>query len=327
MSSSTEPRLTLRSALALALAGCVWAAPAAQACDSASCSLLTRGESGLLPKKRFRLDFSFGRSDQSVLLRGSQEVDEVFRPRVFLERGTVIPGFHRDIDGYDQTVQADGTYGLSARVNLVASVPLAVWHSHEVAHGSIAQEYGTVGIGDTLVGVRWALRPRALVGGFSVKLPTGRYDIGGEFRGGIQDPTLQPGTGATDFVGSLQYSWKIPWRMGAAVAASYQVTTTNDLEYRFGNQLIATAGVSRPISARLAASLQAKLFHQDRNLYRGIGVPSTGSTMVYVTPGLRFSTPGRVSLYAFLLLIPYRHVNEAQLAPRAAVLTGLSKVF
>jgi hypothetical protein len=40
------------------------------------------------------------------------------------------------------------------------------------------------------------------------------------------------------------------------------------------------------------------------------------------------SRPRGVSfLYAFLLLVPYRHVNEVQLAPRAAVLTGLSKVF
>jgi hypothetical protein len=327
MLPSTEPNRTLRSALALVLVGCVWAGSPAEACDSASCSLLTRGESGLLPKKRFRLDFSFGYSDQSVLLRGGQEVEDVFRPRVFLERGTVIPGFHRDIDGYDQAVQADGTYGLSTRVNLQASVPLAVWHSHQVSHGSVEQEYGTVGVGDALVGVRWALRPRTLVAGFSVKLPTGRYDIGGEFRGGIQDPTLQPGTGATDFVGSLQYSWKVPWRLGAAVAASYQATTTNDLEYRFGNQLIATAGVSRPISERLSASLQGKLFHQDRNQYRGVGVPSTGSTLVYITPGLRFSAPSRVTLYAFLLFAPYRYVNEAQLAPRVAVLTGLSKVF
>ncbi len=327
MSPSTRPRRTLHPVLALALVGCVWSGPAAEACDSATCSLLTRGASGLLPKKRFRLDFSFGYSDQSVLLRGGQEVDEVYRPRVFLERGTVIPGFHRDVDGYDRVVQADGAYGLSTRVNLVASVPIPVWHSHEVAHGSVAQEYGTVGIGDTLVGARWSLRPRALVAGFSVKLPTGRHDIGGEYRGGIQDPTLQPGTGATDFVGSLQYSWAVPWRMGAAVAASYQATTTNDFDYRFGNQLVVTAGVSRPISERLSASLQGKLYHQDRNQYRGVGVPSTGSTMVYVTPGLRFSAPGRVSLYAFLLLVPYRHVNEAQLGPRAAVLTGLSKVF
>jgi hypothetical protein len=81
------------------------------------------------------------------------------------------------------------------------------------------------------------------------------------------------------------------------------------------------------LTARLSASLQAKLLHQDRNQYLGQGVPSTGSTIVYVTPGFRLSAPGKVSLYAFVLLNPYRYVNEAQLAPRVGVLAGLSKLF
>jgi len=115
--------------------------------------------------------------------------------------------------------------------------------------------------------------------------------------------------------------------LNASAAASYQLTTTSDLEYRFGNQTIATLGVARPLRGRLSASLQAKLYHQDRNQYLGQGVPSTGGTFVYVNPGLRVVAPKGFSLYAFLLLVPYRHVNEAQLAPRIGVLTGVSKLF
>ena len=301
----------------------------ATACDSSSCSLLTRGENSLLPRKQFRLDLTFGYTDQGALLRGSQEVDAVFRPRVFLERQQIYPSIHRDIDGYDRVGQMDLTYGLGTRFNVIASLPLALWHAHEVAHGDFQQQYGTTGVGDALLGLRAAFGPRGLVSGLSVKLPTGRYRIGGEFGdGGIQDPALQPGTGAMDFVGSLQYSWRADsLRLTWAVAGSFQATTTNPLDYRFGNQAIVTAGASRPLTDRLSASLQAKLFHQDRNQYLGQGVPSTGSTVVYITPGLRLSAPGRVSLYAFVLLSPYRYVNEAQLGPRVGVLAGLSKVF
>jgi Putative MetA-pathway of phenol degradation len=178
------------------------------------------------------------------------------------------------------------------------------------------------------VGVRAAFGPRGLVEGFSLKLPTGTYRIGGEFGGGIQDPALQPGTGAWAFVGLLQYSRRsaalgIDW----SVAASYEATTTNALDYRFGNQAILTAGVSRSLSGPLTASLQAKLFHQDRSQYLGQGVPSTGSTTLYLTPGLRLAVPRGLSLYAFVLFSPYRYVNEAQLAPRIAVLAGLSKLL
>ena len=314
--------------LALFILGLLDTGPLATACDSSSCSLLTRGENSLISKNRVRLDLTLGYTDQGALLRGSQGVDAVFRPRVFLERQQVYPSFHRDIDGYDRAVQMDMTYGLGARFNLTASLPLALWHAHEVAHGDFQQQYGTTGLGDALLGLRAAFGPRGLVGGLSLKLPTGRYRIGGEFGGGIQDPTLQPGTGAVDFVGSLQYSWRADsLRLTWAVAGSYQATTTNPLDYRFGNQAIVTAGAARPLTSRLSASLQAKLFHQDRNQYLGQGVPSTGSTVVYVTPGLRLSAPGRVSLYAFVLLNPYRYVNEAQLAPRVGVLAGLSKLF
>lgn len=290
--------------------------------------MLTRGENSLVPRKGLRLDLSFGYADQGRLQQGSREVDAVFRPRIFLERQTIFPAFHRDLDGYDRVLQLDVTYGLSTRLNLTTSLPLALWHAHDVAHGNVAQEYGTTGLGDALVGFRGAFGPRGLVGGASIKLPTGRYRIGGEFGGGIQDPTLQPGTGSVDFVGSGQYSWRSDFlRLRCSVSGSYQLTTTNDLEYRFGNQTIVAAGVARPLSTQLSASLQVKLFHQDRNQFLGEGVPSTGSTTVYVTPGLRVNGPRNVSIYAFVLLTPYSYVNEAQLAPRVGVLAGLSKVF
>jgi len=319
-----RPLLVLVLALSFGLPG---AGQLALACDSSSCSLLTRGDNGLVPKKKFRFDLSFGYTDQGRPLRGSQEVDAVLRPRIFLEQQRIFSDFHRDIDGYDRVVHMDATYGLGKRLNVTASLPLAMRHSHEVAHGSFQQEYRTTGFGDALLSLRWALGPPGLVGGLAVKLPTGRNRIGGEFGGGIQDPTLQPGTGSVDFVTSLQYSWRAPLAVTCALAGSYQMNTTNSLDYRFGNQTIITAGVSRPLTARLSASLQAKLFYQDRNRYLGMGVPSTGSTVAYLTPGLRLKVPRNVSLYGFLLLVPYGHVNEAQLAPRVGVLTGMSKLF
>ncbi|HXB54097.1 MAG TPA: hypothetical protein VN461_04895 [Vicinamibacteria bacterium] len=282
----------------------------------------------MIAKKKLRLDLSFGYTDQGLLLRGSQEVDSVFRPRVDLEHQLIFPAFHRDINGYDRIVQFDAVYGLASRFNLVASLPVATWHAHEVSHGSLQQEYGTTGVGDVLLGLRSALGLRGMVGGLSIKFPTGPYRIGGEFGGGIQDPTLQPGTGSVDFVASLQYSLPAElMHLRWSLAGSYQATTTNSLDYRFGNQAIVVAGAARALSKSLSASLQAKLFHEDRNRYLAQGVPSTGSTFVYLTPGLRLNVSREVSLYGFVLFVPYRYVNEGQLGPRVAFLTGLSKAF
>jgi hypothetical protein len=303
-------------------------APSARACDSTSCSLLTRGENPLVPRKGFRVDLSLGYTDESILLRGTKEVDTVLRPRVAFEARRILPDFHSDIQGFDRSLQLDLTYGLASRVNLQVSVPLDLRKNHEVAHGGFRGEYGTEGVGDTLVGVRFSLRPRRLVAGFALKLPTGDHKVGGEFGGGIQDPALQPGTGAFDFVGSLQYGWRIDaLGLNATVAGSYELATTNDLDYRFGNEAIATLGVGRPLVGRVSASLQLKVYHQGRSRYLGEGVPSTGGSFAYVNPGLRFAAPRRFSLYAFVLLVPYRHVNEAQLGPKVGFLAGMSKVF
>jgi len=111
------------------------------------------------------------------------------------------------------------------------------------------------------------------------------------------------------------------------VAASYQANTRSDLDYRFGNAAILTLNLSRPVAGRLSASLQGKLFHQTRSLYLTHDVPSTGMTFFYLTPALHVDVRGGVSLYGYLQLPAYRYVNDMQLAPRAAVLTGLSKTF
>jgi hypothetical protein len=167
-----------------------------------------------------------------------------------------------------------------------------------------------------------------LVAGFSVKLPSARHRIDGDFDGSILDPTLQPGSGSWDFVGSLQYGGQIaPWLVDWSLAASYQVNTPNDLDYRFGNLGLLAASASRTVAGPLAVSLQTKVVHEDRHTFLGEGVPSTGSLYVYLTPGLRLRLPDRASMYALVQLVPYRHVNEMQIAPRAAVLVGVSKTF
>ena len=298
------------------------------ACDSSSCSLLTRGDNGLVGKKRLRLDLSFGYTNQSRPLDGSENTDLVLRPRVFLEQQLVFPDFHQDRSGYDSVLQFDATYGLGKRVNLLTSFPLMTRHAHDVVHQDLQQAFGTTGIGDTLVGARAAVGPRGLVAGASLKIPTGSYEVDGEFGGGIQDPTLQPGTGAFDFVGVLLYTGPgRPLGLTWSLSGSYQATTTNRLEYRFGNQAIFAAGMARAVNSKVSLSFQAKYFHQDRNDFLGQGVPSTGSEVFYLTPGCRVSPSRTVSLYGFVLFVPYEKVNERQLGPRLAVLTGLSKTF
>ena len=312
--------------LVLAAAAAGYGAPAL-ACDSSSCALLTRGQNGTLPKGALRLDLSFRYTDENVKLEGSQSVADVYVPKLAFAYGSIWPAFHREIQANESFLQMDLGYGLTPRLSLEASLPLHTRREHTIAHFGITQQYTTQGIGDTLVGARFAVRPR-LAAGFAVQIPTGRHRLDGDFDGSILDPTLQPGSGAFGYVGTLQQAGRIaPLDLGWSVAASYQANMRNDLDYRFGNAAILTLNLSRPIAGRLNGSLQGKLFHQTRSVYLAGDVPSTGMTFVYVTPALHYDVPGGVTVYGYLQLPAYRYVNDMQLAPRAALLTGLSKTF
>jgi hypothetical protein len=318
-----------RTGFLLALAAVCAAAPAvpALACDSSSCALLTRGQSGTLPKGAFSLDLSFRYTDEDVKLDGSQPVADVYVPKVAFTYGSIWPAFHREIQASESFLQMDLGYGLTPRLSLEASLPLHTRREHTIAHFGITQEYTTQGIGDVLLGARFSLRP-SLAAGFAVQIPTGRYRLDGDFDGSILDPTLQPGSGAFGYVGTLQQTGRFArLGMGWSVAASYQANMRNDLDYRFGNAAILTVNLSRPIAGKLSGSLQGKLFHQTRSVYLAREVPSTGMTFLYLTPALHYDAPGGVSLYGYVQLPAYRYVNDMQLAPRAAVLTGVSKTF
>ena len=309
------------AAFVLALAA--GARPAAS-CDSSSCALITRGMNGLEGKGTIRLDLSWRYTDDGVKLEGGEAVPVVYRPKVSFENGNIWPAFHEEVGGHESFLQVDAAYGLTKSTTLLASIPLLANRSYAVAHVGVQDEYGTGGVGDGLLGVRQGLGKSGIVAGFALKLPTGRDDIDGDFDGGILDPSLQPGTGSFDFVPSLLYGNAFG-RTSWSATASYQITTHNDLGYRFGNLTVAALSASRPLVGRLSASLQLKLVHEDRSDFRGQTVPSTGGRFVYAVPGLRVRLPGQGSAYGVVQLLLDRYVNDMQLAPRAAFLLGFSK--
>ena len=181
-----------------------------------------------------------------------------------------------------------------------------------------------------LVGVQYGvLRGRAhqLSARAALKLPTGEFRLINGFDQTINDPTLQPGTGSFDVATGADFTRFNTLGLDWTASASYQINTTNDLEYRFGDDAIGSLTVSRGLVGRLGGSLQVKAWHKGRSTFLDRPVPSTGATLVYLTPGLRFAAPAAMSAYAFLQVPVYRYVNEAQLTPRLAFFIGWAKTF
>jgi hypothetical protein len=307
----------------------------ALACDSTGCLLVTRSASGLLPRKAFRLDLSYRSTDDSELMSGSDTTALVTRPKVDFENGIVRPGFHQDLGGHSRFLQVDAAYGLTARTTLLASAPVVTRRSYDIGHPPVLTEhYETWGLGDTLVAARHSLvaSPRlSVVVGAGLELPTGEYRMVSPealFDIGILDPMLQPGSGSWDVLLSAQASRRVSDEgTDLSAAFSYQANTTNDLDYSYGDDAIASFAAAHPLGARLRGSVQLKWTHRGRSTYRGEGVESTGGTIVYAIPGFVASIPGRVSLYLFLPVPVYRYVNETQVAPRLSLVMGLARTF
>jgi hypothetical protein len=303
----------------------VLAGAEARPCDSSSCSLLTRNQGGVMLRPGgIRVDLSYRQTDQRVKLEGTERVDEVFRPKLYLETGGVLPALHEEEEGREGYLQLDVGYGLDAKTSLQASIPLSARRSYEVSHLGFTARYRTTGVGDVLVGVKRTLGP--VVAGLSLKLPTGDHDRGPDFDGSVLDPMLQPGSGSVDVVGTVQHAFQggpLQWTL----AASYQRNGESGFSYRYGDEAIATVAAGRKLAGGLSGTLQVKLFDKGRSRFRGEDVASTGATFVYLTPGLRYGFPGGASVYAFYQALPYRRVNDTQLAPRQGFLVGMSKEF
>jgi hypothetical protein len=311
------------------------AAPSAFACDSSSCLLVTRGQSGLLAKGALRIDVSFRRTDLTERMRGGDTTDQVLRPKVDFESRRLRPGYHDELGGRDHFFQLDLAYGLGARTSLLTSIPVLARRAFDIGHAPVLGEtYTTTGNGDLLLGVRHAFLAGpagSLVAGLALEAPAGRYRLESppdRADSGILDPSLQPGSGSFDLVGSLQYAHHLAGPgLDLTWAASYQRNGTNDLDYRVGDDAILSVTGSRALAGPVSASLQLKWTRRARSGYLGGEVPGTGGRVSYLTPGLSARVGGRASVYGFLVVPLLRYVNEEQLAPRTGFVLGVSRTF
>ena len=323
----------------------------ASACDSTACAVAMRYSDGALGSGQWRIDISARHVDQSRRFYRGDSTLQVFRPRVDLAGGGFEAAAHQELSAAMSFFQVEVTRGLSSRLSASATLPLFRSTRIETLHylppgGSgvvdLPPEHGHVGpgvgssfeaqnsaggVGDLQLGLRgsiWSAGPRELLAGVTVKLPTGSSDVAGD--DGVVDPMLQPGTGALDVVGSLQYVQRLGGTTLAATG-SFQKATRSDSGYRYGDDAVVALGASRSLSPRLTGQLQLKGQVSGRHHYRDTAVPSTGLRLVQLAPGVRFRANPSLSVYATMQIPAYVNVNEGQLGPRVTMTAGLVKAF
>ena len=323
-----------RFGLGLALA--TVALPARATCGSATCFLVTGTQTGLAPAGTFRADLSYRYIDLDRKLSGSSDTDDVLVPKVDFEDGVLIPDHHREVRTQVSSLQLDLAYAVTGRITLLAGVPLVIDKDHEHFDDAGEPEEhfvgtdGTRGFGDVAVGVRGGLLVKEkdlLTGDLSLELPTGPYRLH-DSEGGINEPTIQPGSGSYDLVAALHYSHhSFPSPFEWFVSGSYRRNGENDLRYRIGDETVLSAGVAHGGGGRLDWSVQVNARHAGRDRFHGDDVPSTGSTYVDLTPGLGITSASGTRLYGHVQVPVHQDVNEEQLAPSLSWIFGVSKTF
>jgi len=310
---------------------------ATASCGSSNCFLVIDSQEGPTAPGLMSVDLSYRYIPQDRKLRGSSATNQVLVPKIDFENGALaLPA---DGEGHEEqrTInilgQFDLNYGVTPRLGIGITVPFYNERQHEHTHLDTAEFTkvdGTTGMGDITLRARYALHQSTrhlVVAGAGIKLPSGEYRLR-DSDNVINEPTIQPGTGSYDYLLSVFYDYQVqPHEFDTFASLQYRLNTKNDLEYEFGNAVTVNAGLNYRVGAKLIVSGQINARYAERDSFLGQDVPSTGSTMIYATPGIRVESSDQLSLYAHLQLPVHQRVNDVNLAPRYQFMFGLSYAF
>ena len=314
---------TMKFAMAVALAGTVGAPIPALACATCGCTLSSDWSSqGLAPSgEGFRFDLRFDYFNQDQLRSGTKKVD-----RSSLE----IPN-EREIQ--QSTYNRNYTLGFdySPSLNWGVNVQLPYFNRYHttIAEGDTAISTShTQSIGDVRVVGRYLglAADRSIGVQLGFKFPTGSIDnnfIAGPQEGEPLDRGLQPGTGTTDILlgaftfGTMAQDWD--W---FAQGLLQQPMNSRD-GFRPGTGFNANAGVRYVGIDKVIPSIQVNARWEGRESGENADIANSGSTLVYVSPGVNFTLTDSLHGYLFAQLPVHQRVNGLQIEPRYTVTLGI----
>lgn len=307
-------------------------------CGSANCFLVTGTQEGVFSPGQVVLDLSFRYLSQDRKLKGSSTTDEVLVPKVDFTNRDLELNHHRELRTINTLAQLDVNVGITSRLTAALALPFFNDRLHEhddgvdltaipPMNGVFTNDDSTSGFGDLALTGKYAIYQSTrhlVIAGLGIKFPTGEYELR-DNEGGINEPTLMPGTGSFDYLLSMMYSYQWqPHKLGTFLALLYRINTENDLDYQFGNSTVLNAGLTYQLTSRIGLSGQLNARFAERDEFIGADVPSTGSTMVYLTPGIRLQSSDNTEFYVHVQLPVYQEVNEVNLAPNYGLQLGLS---
>lgn len=333
-----NPMAHLRRGAALALACAALAAPGgAYACAACGCTLSNDwGVLGAPSAEGFIADISYNYLNQNQQRYGTGAASPALINQQ-LNAGQEVETYTRT-----QTVTATLMYS-SEDWGAAVQVPyLLRSHATYGTTAPLGSSYSTSSdsaMGDVRVIGRYmgwsADRSSGILAGMKFPTgPTGTVFGAGSAAGTPVDASLQIGTGSTDIIlgGYLSgvfgdHGWFLQGTVQRAVAMQNN--------YRPGDTIALTGSVSHGVyGARITPMLQLNVIHRQPDsgaaatppdpLTQG---PTTGGTLVYLSPGASVRVADGFSVYGFVQIPVFEKVNSLQLTPRYVVTVGARQMF
>lgn len=274
----------------------------AQGCCSSGAPLLGSMELGTTKAGFWQLALSYRFNTLDDLYLGTQPISENFRQR------------------RTRSVAAEINYGLGR--GLTANTLVTFVQQERTIQpafsGGVEDIVRIRGLSDIILMLKYSLltpnivSQRELSLGAGAKFATGTHN---ERRNNILiSYDLQPGTGATDAIlwGYFFQGFQ-PKRYQFNAVASYRITGTNNLDYRFGNEFVSSLGVYYRISNFLTISNQLRYRLTTADKFQNFDIPNTGGKWLYFVPGVNLPLGNEVTLLSSFEIPIYRDLNGIQL--------------
>jgi hypothetical protein len=153
----------------------------------------------------------------------------------------------------------------------------------------------------------------SLYGGFTVPTGKNRKELGGEI-----DPGMQPGFGSVSYTLGVAATRQITGALTLVAETSYDIFTRRE-NFKFGNEwrtnlagVYELYGKPEKFISKIDGIFELNLLHISRDVEGREGQRGTGGTILYLSPGLRFSFP-RLWNANLGLLVKFpvaKHLNE-----------------
>jgi len=295
--------------------------PALAHCGGAFCTLNTNWDvQGVWDKPGIRLDLRAEFIDLDQLRDGTDKTKPAGVVDTHDEKRTINRNY---IATLDYSFSPD--WGVSLRVPVVDRYHN---HVHNDVGGPEPETWRFTEIGDVQVVGRYTFYHSPDNGDagvrFGLKLPTGSttQDNGSE----RAERSLQPGTGSTDAILGLYYYRRVHSLAWFAQAGLQQVIHER-ADFRPGTQVSADIGLNYALTPDWSLMLQLNASHKTKDTGANAESDDSGSTNLFLSPGVSYRATRDISLYGFFQQPLYQHVRGTQLTADWSAAVGMSVQF